>query len=96
MGDKDDKILVYGNNVKIYYLTDRFAFDKYAYQNPIFYVDESLIDDFINDFNREKPKMIIAPKLVQKDRYTQFLKTSIEKYYDEVATTKQGIIYKLK
>lgn len=60
--DRDDKILVYGNNAIVYLKANRRASQKYIYQYPIMDVDRKIKREFQNNINENKPKLIIARK----------------------------------
>lgn len=74
----NDKISVLGNNCLIYLLSNREAATKYPYQLPIANIDKNIQQEFMEQLEEEKPKMIINLMSGNGD-----FQTKIKKYLEE-------------
>lgn len=82
--DKNDKISVLGNNCLIYLLSNREATTKYPYQLPIANIDKNIQQEFMEQLEEEKPKMIINLMSGNGD-----FQTKIKKYLEEKVETEE-------
>lgn len=57
--EEDDKIMVLGNQNIWYILSKRLAASKYSYQTPIAIVDNSIMNEFLEDMETNKPQLVI-------------------------------------
>ena len=57
--EPNDKILVVGNENKIYTLSERLAASKYSYQHPIINVGEEIKKEFYTEIDKNPPKIIV-------------------------------------
>lgn len=74
----NDKISVLGNKCLIYLLSNREAATKYPYQFLIANIDKNILQEFIEQLEIEKPKMII--NLMSEDGEFQ---TEMKKFLEE-------------
>ncbi|WP_294157958.1 hypothetical protein [uncultured Selenomonas sp.] len=58
----EDRILVFGSQTALYPLSDRLASSKYSYQFPMIVLDSAMHDDFIENFDKTLPKIIVTGK----------------------------------
>ncbi len=59
---KNDKVLLWGAETSINYLSGRLSPTRFVYQYPLYtkgYVNEELILEFLDDLIRERPRLII-------------------------------------
>lgn len=97
--EEDDSISVFGNDVKIYLMTDRKSSSKYIYQTPPAYISKEVMEEYITQLEQEKPKVIVVKKdILQKNtrELDKFINQFISKYYECVQSTKNDNIYLLK
>ena len=59
--DTDDKITVCGNDDMYYNLSGRFSASRFSYTLPLFTVNNNYRNEFYNDIEKTKPKVIILP-----------------------------------
>lgn len=57
---EDDLITVYGNWDIIYAKSRRLSASKYSYQDPIIHIDHNKYDEYFNELNEMRPKLIIV------------------------------------
>ena len=58
--DKDDRIIICGNEDIIYLLSDRMAASVYSYQEPISIIDPKIRETFVDDIRSMKAKIIVV------------------------------------
>lgn len=76
-----DKIIVIGNDCEIYLLTDRESASKYMFQNPIYKIDNGIIDKVVEDIMINEPKyIIITEKQITETLKNKVLSRVNEKY----------------
>lgn len=74
----DQEIIVVGNNVSVYLLSERKASSKYIYQYPISMISENIMNEFINEIHVSKPKLIILSFSQSEDSVYRFLDSLVE------------------
>ena len=70
---KKEKISVYGNWDIIYVVSDRMHATKYSYQFPIGNVSKKIMNEYYNQLQKEKPKIIVVCKDSIDKRIKKFL-----------------------
>ncbi len=59
--DEDERILVFGNENRLYLACNRLSASKYSYQYPIANVRDDIREEFYDEINEENPAVIIIP-----------------------------------
>lgn len=59
--DKDEKIVICGNNDIYYNLSDRFSATKYSYTTPILQMNNECREDFLKELEDQAPEIIVLP-----------------------------------
>lgn len=57
--DEDDLITVYGINNSVYVLGNRLSASKYSYQYPIGTADPKILDEYFEELEKTKPRLVI-------------------------------------
>ena len=60
--NSNDTISIYGNANYIYYMSNKLSASYYTYQTPIVYVNEDILDDYLKDIKKKKPKIVVVLK----------------------------------
>lgn len=56
---KEDLISVYGNEVSIYNVAERFSASKYAYQKPISDINGEILDEYYEELDENNVRLIV-------------------------------------
>lgn len=70
--EEDEKITVWGNANYVYTLSGRKSASKYSYQFPIRYVDSFVLEEYFEEIEEEKPKIVVIMRGMS-DKMEQFL-----------------------
>lgn len=71
--EENDLITVYGNKDSIYVLGNRLSASKYSYQYPISTSDPRILDEYFEDLEKTKPKLVILDRQMD-ERMEKFLR----------------------
>lgn len=104
--NQKDTFIVLGNNCALYLYTDVKPTSKYIYQLPIVNISDSILKDFEEDIQKNKPKTIVLPlslysrlsifEEVIKNPYLNYINNILENKYTKIAFTKNYFIYDKK
>ncbi len=97
--EKDDKIIVFGNESRIYLETKHLAASKHIIQLPAVYVDSYLMDNFVHDLDSCSAKLILYTKFKLYSPKNVIIKNKIdtllkEKKYKELTEVANYVILK--
>ena len=100
--DHSDKITVFGNWNYVYLRCNRLPASRYSYQFPIGEIQSSIMDEYFDEIEKNKPKVFVVQvgryneKEPQKnnERLNEFLKKHgyVEKWQDENTTAKVYVL----
>lgn len=87
--DKNDDIIVIGNNVNINLYIDRKNNARYVYQTPIADIDKNIAKEFLKYIKKTKPKVIINTLPESSKKNYSYFRTNMFKYYDNIVKDKE-------
>lgn len=80
-----DKIVIWGKDANLFYLSERKCVSKYIYQSPIFNIRPNMKNEFIESIITQRPKMIITGTNVE-------LTPDVSKYYIKIESEFNDVI----
>lgn len=90
--DKEDNVLVLGNDTSIYLMSDRQYRGKYLYQIPIANTNEDIAKDVIKEIKNDLPDVIVNT-IDDDEKYSNYFNNEIEKILNESYIKQSDKIY---
>lgn len=81
--EAQDNVLVLMNSCGYYNLTNRQYHGKYMYQIPLILIDDNIYNEFIREFEENRPKIIIYPNNYEDFKMNSYLVEDYMKIIEE-------------
>ncbi len=91
-----DKISVCGNMCVLYMASDRMSSSVYAYQTPLYSIKSEVTDQYLDDIEKKKPKLIIMTDWEMPLKFRERMNEILDEQYSYLETVGNNKIYSLK